>query len=469
MGTPHIKHINEISLKFIEGDRNYPDVIHVLKNKIGLSKTDLVGVGFAGKDSVYVKFANNDIYNQVIKHHDRQHYDTDKGSIIQILDISTYKIKVFMKNVPFNLPNPVLRSILENHGVVESINTCSFPEAANEFLTGLQNMERVATMKTIHTPIPSTYYLNLTQSYIYFSYLNQQKTCTKCGSKTHLGRCPIFQSTVPWKRENVLNLSESQLNLPEEDFPPLQKQNPQNMPEATPDINDDTPETTLEKNLTNASEEAPPATNDATPETTQEKNLSNAKYDTQPPLDLSNQSKTHIDHLPPLEKNLSNGPKIEGNPFNAIKEKTNLEIIPEKNLSNSLPLETNTYNAENTKTNQEFILEKTHSKNPTLEISQKHDLNASSDPAHILEKNPSNDIMPEKDHMNAISVATDKFSILEKNPSKAIMPEKDHMNAISVATDKFPILEENLINDQKSNFSPPNLRTTISRKAHTYV
>ena len=96
-------------------------------------------------------------------------------------------------------------------------------------------------------PIPSTYYLNLTQSYIYFSYLNQQKTCTKCGSKDHLGRCPIFQNTVPWKRGNVLNL-----NLPEEDFPPLQKDSPKIAPEATPANNDDTSETTLEKNLSNA-------------------------------------------------------------------------------------------------------------------------------------------------------------------------------------------------------------------------
>ena len=94
MGTPHIKHINEISLKFIEGDHNHPDIIQVLKHEMGLSKSDLVGMGFAGKDSVHIKLANNDVYNQVLKYHYRNQYNTDKGSHIEVLDISTYKIKI---------------------------------------------------------------------------------------------------------------------------------------------------------------------------------------------------------------------------------------------------------------------------------------------------------------------------------------------------------------------------------------
>ena len=438
MGTPHIKNINTISLKFIEGDRNYPEAIQVLKHEMGLSKDDLVGMGFAGKDSVHVRLANNGTYNQVLKYHYSNKYDTTKGSRIEVLDVSTYKTKVFMKNVPFTLPNSVLRNILENHGDVESINTCYFSEAADEFLSGLQTMERVATMKSIHTAIPSTYYLNLTQSYIYFSYLNQPKTCTKCGSKDHLGKCPIFQNIVPWKRGNVLNL-----NLPEEDFPPLQKDSTKIVPEATPAINDDTPETTLEKNLPNAKNvTADPC--DLEQKQTPEKTPPDAQKDisdTQPTLDISNQTKKHTDHLPTPEEILSNGPIMEENSFNAGKEKTKLEHIPEKNLSISLSPKNNPYNAENIKTNQECILEKNLSNHLTQEKSQKHAQNMSKDQEPIPEKNLSIDLTQ----------------------------GKGQINAISVATEHEPKLEENLINVQKPEFSPPNLRLTTARKAHTYV
>ena len=55
MRNPYLKNVNTISLKFIEGDRNYKDVITVLKDHISLAiKHDLLGLGYAGKDSVHV-------------------------------------------------------------------------------------------------------------------------------------------------------------------------------------------------------------------------------------------------------------------------------------------------------------------------------------------------------------------------------------------------------------------------------
>ena len=114
-----------------------------------------------------------------------------------------------MKNVPFSVPNSVLADILGLHGVVDSMHFCHHPETEeDDFLSGLGTMERYAIMKNITTPIPSTYFLNLSQSYIYFYYPNQQKTCTKCGDPEHHGgKCSIIKTTAPSKRENVLNFS----------------------------------------------------------------------------------------------------------------------------------------------------------------------------------------------------------------------------------------------------------------------
>ena len=108
MGSPHLKNINTISLKFLQGERNYKDVIYVLKEEIGLCKGDILGLGFSGRDSVYVKLADNDVYNTTIEYHCTNTFETNSGSCIELLDISSYKTKVHMKNVPFELPNRAL-------------------------------------------------------------------------------------------------------------------------------------------------------------------------------------------------------------------------------------------------------------------------------------------------------------------------------------------------------------------------
>ena len=55
MSTPFYKNVNTISLKFIKGFRNYKDVIKLIKDHFGLTKYELLAVGFAGRDSVHVR------------------------------------------------------------------------------------------------------------------------------------------------------------------------------------------------------------------------------------------------------------------------------------------------------------------------------------------------------------------------------------------------------------------------------
>ena len=69
MGKPYLKNINTVSLKFIEDDRNHKDVIQVSRDQMGLSKEDLLGHGFAGKDSVHIILTNEDDYNMTAEYH----------------------------------------------------------------------------------------------------------------------------------------------------------------------------------------------------------------------------------------------------------------------------------------------------------------------------------------------------------------------------------------------------------------
>ena len=53
---------------------------------------------------VCMLLANDEIYNFTVEHHANNIYDTNNDTSIQIIDISTYKIKVTMENVPFAHP-----------------------------------------------------------------------------------------------------------------------------------------------------------------------------------------------------------------------------------------------------------------------------------------------------------------------------------------------------------------------------
>ena len=208
MRSPDIKHVNTISLKFIKGERNNKACKRVLIDLLCLKKGDIYGFGTEGKFSVRVKFSNEEIYNDIVSTYNAQIFNLSENTSVQLLDISTYKIKVSIKNVPFEVPNTVLWNILQKHGKVESINFCYNQGHEDEdWLEGTLSMERYALMKEITQAIPSTYFLNLTQSYIYFSHPNQERTCHRCGSCYHHGLdCPISKTTAPSKRDNVMNL-----------------------------------------------------------------------------------------------------------------------------------------------------------------------------------------------------------------------------------------------------------------------
>ena len=406
MGYRQLKNINTISLKFIEGDRNYTDVVHVLRDQIGLHKEEILGLDFFGKDAVHVKLDNSEVYNTTIEIHGNNKFDTVKGSVIEIIDISSYKTKVSLKNLPFDLPNAVLRNILERHGVVESISNVHHSDSVNEYLSGLLTMERVAIMKSIHTPIPSTYFLSLSQSYIYFSYPNQHRTCTKCGSKDHRGQCPIFSTTAPWKRENVIKFSP-------DDFPLLQK------PLALSN-NKDSP-----KNEPNKT----PIHMDATLENTPEKNPPNATI-----VDTVHDDSTKETTSPVAQPSLDN--------TQSTIQTANTDLSLEETLSNASSQIISTINADNDSSYQESM----------------------------LEKNLPNALQPAKSPPNNATVQLDLKSTPERNPLNARTLGESPLNASNVKTNLEPILEKKTNTDLKmSTFSPHQLRQTNSRKSHTYV
>ena len=123
MRNPQIKCINTISLKFITGERSFSACKKILKDTIGLESNDILGVGHEGKNSINVKFTNEITYRKASAYHGDT-FDINEHTVVKLLDISTYKVRVNIKNIPFEVPNSILQSILDRHGQVESVHYC---------------------------------------------------------------------------------------------------------------------------------------------------------------------------------------------------------------------------------------------------------------------------------------------------------------------------------------------------------
>ena len=218
MFNPVIKRVNTIAIKFKFGERSNDAVKYLLKDIFELDPSDILGVGNEGKSYVHVKFKTESVYRHVCDNYHGKSYWYGETTELQIYDISTYSIRVEIKNVPFELSNSYVEKVLNFYGTVNKIE-CKF--ISDDWFNQTLSMDRVAYMKEITKPIPSTLLLNVTGTYIYFSYPSQKRTCNRCGSSDHTApTCNVNEREdkenfiKPHKRENAFHLSL-------EDFPDL--------------------------------------------------------------------------------------------------------------------------------------------------------------------------------------------------------------------------------------------------------
>ena len=247
MNEPKLKRTNTVAVRFATGERTDHAVIHLLKHHFNLQGKDVFGVGNEGKNSIYVKFKSTLVYNDVCTKHHGKYFTIDGETKVQLLDVSSYLIKVSMKNVPFELNNQHLEQLLEKYGKVRRV--LFHTKQDDWFEQGTLSMERTAYMHNLTTPIPSTLLVNLTGTYIYFSYPNQIRTCNRCGESDHTApECPVNDRkhrssyVKPENRGNVININY------DEDFPDtlgstIPKSNSDNAgtPDSQPDHSVDIP------------------------------------------------------------------------------------------------------------------------------------------------------------------------------------------------------------------------------------
>ena len=210
MGFPKLKRVNTVGIRYTKGERDEAHYWEIINNKLGVPKDQIYGMAEMGPKRFMVKFHSFFTYNKVVKEFDGKSFTIDNDHDVEIEDLSTYKNRVRVQKVPFEMDENSLKNLLGRYGKVENVTT-SLKKFGD--YDGMLSDERIEWM-IVKFPIPSSLFIKDSETYMYFSYLEQPKTCHKCGSEFHMvSQCTIFRTTKPKDRENATDLDQVDMHV----------------------------------------------------------------------------------------------------------------------------------------------------------------------------------------------------------------------------------------------------------------
>ena len=199
---------NSIGILYLNRQKADLDEVVEVSRKINLPIKEIFGVQPVGPSKIVVKVMDHssDLFDKIMKTYENQVLTLEERNVnVQIINLSLNKVVVTIKNVPFEFPEYMLRSILSEYGHVYNIRSQTYTHGP---LNGILNGNRTALM-TLRKSIPSS--IIFEGAMFLMSYRGQLRTCLKCGFSGHLAaQCTANQ----WELINRLN---------EADFPELRK------------------------------------------------------------------------------------------------------------------------------------------------------------------------------------------------------------------------------------------------------
>ena len=212
MGFPTLKRENTVGIRFTKGKVEDPHYRAIIYHTLDVEDNKVFGMAAMGDKKFMLKLSTWGTYNRIVKDFVGREFIIGDDNEFEIDDLSTYKNRVRVTKVPFEMSDNELRKLLERYGKVENINT-SFKKFAD--YKDIYSDERIVWM-VVEFAIPSSLFIKDSETFMYFSYLQQPKTCHRCGSSFHtVSQCDVSANTKPKDRDNAVNLDIDDLTAPD--------------------------------------------------------------------------------------------------------------------------------------------------------------------------------------------------------------------------------------------------------------
>ena len=231
MVVPKLKRVNTLGIQFIKGEKCDDILEKIIEDKLGIPVNELAGLADYGPKRHMIKVRTEQMYKHLCDRYVGYPIRVDRDHEIELNDLSSYKDRVKVTRVPFEMSSSVLKDLMGRYGEVENVIMCSKRDGK---FKNIPIDQAIVWMKVLN-PIPSSLWIAETQGNMFFSYEKQPRTCHKCGSLQHkANECDVFMNTLPKDRQNAVNIElyeESQeanvsVSQPGEGTPPTEEGNP---------------------------------------------------------------------------------------------------------------------------------------------------------------------------------------------------------------------------------------------------
>ena len=120
MPVPALKRVNTVGIRYLRGDIKEEHFEKIIEGLLHIPEDEVLGI-----DERYRKFLlkvdNEERYQTICENFTDMQLTVEPGVIIEVNDISSYRTRVLMKDVPFELDDMKLRTFLNRYGNVEKI------------------------------------------------------------------------------------------------------------------------------------------------------------------------------------------------------------------------------------------------------------------------------------------------------------------------------------------------------------
>ena len=156
MYEPELKRENTIGINFIEGCCEEELYEIIIEQILGIPEDEVEGIDDRGNTRFIVKVTSGERFEYTCSNFIGRNIRIRSGYIVQVEDVSTYKTRISLTNVPFEMNNEMVKELFERYGKVVKCQY-QFPRNLGN-IKGLKTGYRSVWMEVSH-PIPLPFLL----------------------------------------------------------------------------------------------------------------------------------------------------------------------------------------------------------------------------------------------------------------------------------------------------------------------
>ena len=121
MYNPELKRCRTIGIRYTYGVREDEHYEKIIEEILSVPEDEVEGLDERGDKQLMIKFTTDERYNFIVDNFTYRNITIAPGTVVQVEDISTYRQRVLVRDVPFEVTNDVLKALMEDYGEVTKI------------------------------------------------------------------------------------------------------------------------------------------------------------------------------------------------------------------------------------------------------------------------------------------------------------------------------------------------------------